>query len=148
MRANNLDPLTGAQVPDPNITNDFKFRQQINAGYASYQASIGVWNWLAGLRAELTRTDAQQLTDNVSNSGRYFRVYPSLHVDRSMSDETTLSFGASARVTRPDPSNLDPYVDHEYTPNLRAGNADLRPQYTQSLRDRLWVRGEGVRPTS
>jgi len=129
---NNLDPVTGAQVPDPNITNDFKFRQQINAGYASYQASIGVWNWLAGLRAELTRTDAQQLTDNVSNSGRYFRVYPSLHVDRSMSDETTLSFGASARVTRPDPSNLNPYVDHEYTPNLRAGNADLRPQYTQS----------------
>jgi outer membrane receptor protein involved in Fe transport len=49
-----------------------------------------------------------------------------------MSDETTLSFGASARVTRPDPGNLNPYVDHEYTPNLRAGNANLRPQYTQS----------------
>jgi outer membrane receptor protein involved in Fe transport len=129
---NNVDPVTGAQVPDPNITNDFKFRQQIDAGYASYQTSIGVWNWLAGLRAELTRTDAQQLTDNVSNSGRYFRFYPSLHVDRSLSDETTLSFGASARVTRPDPSNLNPYVDHEYTPNLRAGNANLRPQYTQS----------------
>ena len=129
---NNLDPVTGAQVPDPNITNDFKFRQQIEAGYASYQASIGVWNWLAGLRAELTRTDAQQLTDNVSNSGRYFRVYPSLHLDRNMSDQTTLSFGASARVTRPDPGSLNPYVDHEYTPNLRAGNADLRPQYTRS----------------
>ena len=140
---NNLDPLTGAQVPDPNITNDFKFRQQINAGYASYQASIGVWNWLAGLRAELTRTDAQQLTDNVSNSGSYFRVYPSLHVDRSMSDETTLSFGASARVTRPDPSNLDPYVDHEYTPNLRAGNADLRPQYTQSYEIAYGFEGGG-----
>jgi outer membrane receptor protein involved in Fe transport len=128
----NVDPATGIQTVDPNVTNDFKFRQQINAGYASYQATSGIWNWLAGLRAELTRTDAQQLTNNVSNSGRYFRIYPSIHVDRSVSDETTLSFGASRRVSRPDPSNLDPYVDHEYTPNLRAGNANLQPQYTQS----------------
>jgi len=127
-----VDPVTGIQTVDPNVTNDFKFRQQINAGYASYQATIGNWNWLVGLRAELTRTDAQQLTNNVSNSGRYFRIYPSIHVDRSLSQETTLSFGASRRVSRPDPSNLDPYVDHEYTPNLRAGNANLQPQYTQS----------------
>jgi len=141
---NNVDPVTGAQVPDPNITNDFKFRQQINAAYASYQTSIGVWDWLAGLRAELTRTDAQQLTDNVSNSGRYFRVYPSLHVDRSVSDQTTLSFGASARVTRPDPGNLNPYVDHEYTPNLRAGNATLRPQYTQSYEIGYGFEGAGL----
>jgi outer membrane receptor protein involved in Fe transport len=141
---NNVDPVTGAQVPDPNITNDFKFRQQINAGYASYQTSIGVWNWLAGVRAELTRTDAQQLTDNISNSGSYFRVYPSLHVDRSVSDETTLSFGTSARVTRPDPGNLNPYVDHEYTPNLRAGNANLRPQYTQSYEIGYGFEGRGL----
>ncbi len=141
---NNVDPVTGAQVPDPNITNDFKFQQQINAGYASSQTSIGVWNWLAGLRTELTRTDAQQLTDNVSNSGSYFRVYPSLHVDRSVSDETTLSFGASARVTRPDPGNLNPYLDHEYTPNLRAGNANLQPQYTQSYEIGYGFEGRGL----
>jgi outer membrane receptor for ferrienterochelin and colicin len=128
----NFDPLTGIQTVDPAVTHDFKFRQQINAGYASYQATIGNWSSLAGLRAELTHTDAQQLTDNVSNSGSYFRIYPSLHVDRILTDETTLSFGASRRVTRPDPGNLDPYVDREYTPNLRAGNANLQPQYTQS----------------
>jgi outer membrane receptor protein involved in Fe transport len=129
---NNVDPLTGAQVIDPNLTNDFKFRQQINAAYASYQTSIGAWTWLGGLRAELTCTDAQQLTDNISNTGSYFKIYPSLHVDRSLSNESTLSFGASRRVTRPDPNNLNPYVDHEYAPNLRAGNPNLRPQYTQS----------------
>jgi outer membrane receptor protein involved in Fe transport len=129
---NNVDPVTGIQVADPNVTNDFKFRQQINAGYASYQTSIGAWSALAGLRAELTHTDAQQLTNNVANSGSYFRIYPSIHVDRSLSDETTLSFGASRRISRPDPGNLDPYVDPEYTPNLRAGNANLQPQYTQS----------------
>ena len=105
---------------------------KISAAYASYQTSIGDWTWLGGLRAELTRTDAQQLTDNPSNAGSYFQVYPSLHVDRSLTDEAKLSIGASRRVARPDPANLNPYIDHEYTPNLRAGNPDLRPQYTQS----------------
>lgn len=140
---NNVDPATGLQVIDPNLTNDFKFRQQINAAYASYQVSTGAWNWLGGLRAELTHTDAQQLTDHVSNTGSYFKIYPSLHMDRSLSDESTLSFGASRRVARPDPDNLNPYVDHEYTPNLRAGNANLRPQYTQSYEFGYGFEGRG-----
>jgi outer membrane receptor for ferrienterochelin and colicin len=40
--------------------------------------------------------------------------------------------GASRRVTRPEFESLNPYVDHEYTPNLQAGNPQLRPQLTQS----------------
>jgi outer membrane receptor protein involved in Fe transport len=140
----NVDPLTGAQTIDPNLTNDFKFRQRINAAYASYQASIGAWTWLGGLRAELTRTEAQQLTDGISTAGSYFEIYPSLHVDRSLSDDSTLSFGASRRVTRPDPSNLNPYVDHEYTPNLQAGNPNLKPQYTQSYELGYGFEGQGL----
>ncbi len=140
---NNVDPLTGAQVPNPALTNDFKFRQQINSAYASYQTSSGAWTALGGLRAELTRTDARQLTNDIAQTGSYFQIYPSLHVDRSVSDEATLSFGASRRVTRPDPATLNPYVDYEYTPNLRAGNPNLRPQYTQSYEVAYGSEGRG-----
>jgi outer membrane receptor protein involved in Fe transport len=140
---NNVDPLTGAQTIDPNLTNDFKFRQQINAAYASYQASTGVWTWLGGLRAEEVHTDAELLTNETSTTGSYFRVYPSLHVDRSLSDQSTLSFGASRRVTRPDPGNLNPYVDYEYTPNLQTGNPNLKPQFTQSYEVGYGYEGRG-----
>jgi outer membrane receptor protein involved in Fe transport len=141
--ANNVDPLSGAQTVDPNLTNDFKFRQQINATYVSYQASAGVWTWLGGLRAEEVHTVAELLTNGFSMTGSYFRLYPSLHVDRSLTDESTLSFGASRRVTRPDPSNLNPYVDHEYTPNLQTGNPNLRPQFTQSYEVGYGYEGRG-----
>jgi outer membrane receptor for ferrienterochelin and colicin len=141
---NTVDPVTGIQTVDPNVTNNFKYRQRINAGYASYQETAGSWNLLAGLRAELTQTDSQELTDNISNNGSYFGIYPSIHVDRILTDETTLSFGASRRVTRPDPSYLDPYVDREYTPNLRAGNADLKPEYTQSYEVGYGFEGHGL----
>jgi outer membrane receptor protein involved in Fe transport len=141
---NTIDPANGLPVADPSLTNDFKFWQQISSGYASYQARAGNWSWLGGLRAELARTDLRQLTDQLSFRGSYFRLYPSLHVDRSLSEEATLSFGASRRVSRPDPSNLNPYVDHEYTPNLRSGNATLRPQYTQSFEVGYGYEGRGL----
>jgi outer membrane receptor protein involved in Fe transport len=129
---NNVDPLTGAQTADALLTDDFKYGQQIEALYGSYQAGHGDWTWLAGLRGELTRTVARQLTQDLESADRYLRLYPSLHVDRSLSDASTLSFAAGRRVTRPDPDNLNPFVDYEYTPNLRAGNPNLRPQDTHS----------------
>ncbi len=139
----NVDPATGSQIIDPGLTNHFKYRERINAAYASYQRVVGAWTWLGGLRAEHARSVAQQLTDNVSTAAGYFRVYPSLHVDRSLSDRSTLSFGASRRVTRPDPGNLNPYVDREYAPNLRAGNAHLKPQFTDSYEVGYGYSGRG-----
>jgi outer membrane receptor protein involved in Fe transport len=129
----NVDPVTGMETIDPALTNQFTFQQRIHAVYVSDQGSIGAWNWLAGVRAEWTTSDALQVTDGSSTTSRYTDVFPSLHVDRSLSDRSTLSFGASRRIARPNPSYLNPYVDHEYPPNLTAGNPDLRPQFTQSF---------------
>jgi outer membrane receptor protein involved in Fe transport len=129
----NVDPVTGMETIDPTLTNQFRFQQRIHAIYLSDQGRVGAWNWLAGLRAEWTITDALQETDNISTASRYADVFPSLHVDRSLSDRSTLSFGASRRIVRPHPIYLNPYVDHEYPPNLTAGNPSLKPQYTQSF---------------
>jgi outer membrane receptor protein involved in Fe transport len=128
-----VDPLTGMETIDPALTNQFKFQQRIHAIYLSDQGSINAWTWLAGIRAEWTSTDALQVTDNTSTASRYADVFPSLHVDRNLSDRSTLSFGASRRIARPNPNYLNPYVDHEYSPNLTAGNPNLRPQFTQSF---------------
>lgn len=38
---------------------------------------------------------------------------------------------------------MNPYVDHEYTPNLQAGNANLRPQFTQSYEVAYGYEGHG-----
>lgn len=139
-----VDPVTGAQTIDPLQTNEFSFQQRIHAAYLSYQASAGAWTFLGGLRAEVTTTDALLITNGISTPARYAQLYPSLHVDRSLSEQSTLSFGASRRVTRPDPGNLNAYIDREYTPNLRTGNPDLRPQYTQSFEVGYAYEGPGA----
>jgi outer membrane receptor protein involved in Fe transport len=129
----NVAPVTGIETIDPTLTNQFRFQQRIHAIYLSYQGSVGTWNWLAGARTEWTTSDALQVTDNLSTTSRYTDVFPSLHIDRTLSDRSTLSFGASRRIVRPNPIYLNPYVDHEYPPNLNAGNPNLRPQFTQSF---------------
>ena len=140
----NVDPVSGMQVINPTLTDDFRFRQQIHALYASYRAGIGRWNWLTGVRGELTHTDGRQLTQGVSTRKRYLQLYPSVHLERALSDLSTLSLAASRRVAYPSPGALNPYVDYEYTPNLRSGNADLMPQYTQSYELGYGYEGSGL----
>jgi outer membrane receptor for ferrienterochelin and colicin len=84
-----------------------------------------------------------QLTNAISTKVNYFEIYPSLHVDRSLAEHSTLSFGGSRRVSRPEPESLNPYVDHEYTPNLNAGNPHLKPQFSQSYEAGYGYEGGG-----
>jgi outer membrane receptor protein involved in Fe transport len=84
------------------------------------------------MRLEDTSTDARVPTDDTVSRDHYLGLFPSLHVERSVLDKGTLSFGASRRVTRPGPQQLDPNIDQEYTLILRAGNLHLLPEYTQS----------------
>ena len=130
--AGDEDPVTEAETVAPASTDDFRYRQQTHAGYASYQASVSEWSFLGGLRLEATTTDAQVPTDDTVSRDHYLGLFPSLHVERSVSDAGVLSFGASRRVSRPDPQQLDPNINQEYSLILRAGNEHLLPEYTQS----------------
>jgi outer membrane receptor protein involved in Fe transport len=127
-----LDPSSGTPQENLLLRNDFIHWRQIGSAYATLQGSVGAWSWLGGGRVEYTRGEGRQLVQSHATATHDLRLYPSLHLERSLTAQSTLSLGASRRVTRPDPDSLNPYVDREYTPTLRAGNPDLRPQYTQS----------------
>ncbi len=132
-RGATVDPVTGDEMINPSLTNDFHDQQTIHSGYGSYQAVTGGFTWLGGLRTEWTQNEALLVTTNTRNEQRYFNVFPSLHMDYALTQHTTLSLGASRRITRPEPEALNPYIDHEYAPNLNSGNPYLKPQITQSF---------------
>lgn len=129
-RGDSIDPVTGALTVDPNTTNQFRYRQRIDALYGSFESPLGPWTLQAGLRAELARVSFLLLTGDIPGGRRDFAVYPSLHLDRSLGDADKLSLGIGRRVTRPDPEALNPFADHQDTHNLRAGNPNLVPQDT------------------
>jgi len=128
-----LDPLSRQPTVDPTLTNQFRYGRREQAAYASYQAASGHWSLLGGLRLERTLIDTLQVGSNIAGRARYLRVYPSLHLERSVSDATTLSLGLTRRVAWPDASALNPFIDHQDTANLRAGNPSLPPQDTRAF---------------
>jgi outer membrane receptor for ferrienterochelin and colicin len=144
-RGDTLDPVSGAPVPNPLITNDFRYHQKIHAAYATYDDHFGKWSLQGGLRLEQADTDALQLNGALASAHSYFRAYPSLHLERELSEQAHLSFSASRRVTRPDPESLNPFIDSQDVHNLRAGNADLLPQDTWSYEAGYGFDSKGLR---
>jgi outer membrane receptor for ferrienterochelin and colicin len=129
----NVDALSGLPIINPDLSNQFRYRQTIQAAYASLEQTLGLWTVATGLRAEHTVSQGDQLTTGRTDRRRYGGLYPSLHLERSLDNDAALSFGASRRLTRPDQEDLNPLIDHQDIHNLRTGNPNLLPQETAIL---------------
>lgn len=127
------DVITGVVTPDSGAANDFRYDQWIHAGYGSFQTTLGDYGVLAGFRIEQTELDTRQAQASVRNATDDVRLYPSLHAEREIGDEGKLSASFSERTTRPDPEDLNPFVDRRDPNNLRAGNPALKARRTQSF---------------
>jgi outer membrane receptor protein involved in Fe transport len=125
-----VDPVTGQPVIDPDVTYDYRYRQQVHAAYAQYQALWGSLTAQAGLRLEASHASWLLITGNIPGRRSDLGLYPSLHLDRTLGRDGKLSLSISRRINRPDPETLNPFIDHQDTHNLRAGNPDLKPQDT------------------
>lgn len=104
----------------------------MHALYLQGSRETADWSLQAGLRAELTHAHWRLITGDVPGARRDVAVYPSLQAQRRLGEADKLTFGASRRVTRPDPEALNPFSDHQDVYNLRAGNPALKPQDTWS----------------
>jgi len=131
-RALTFDPATDVETPAPGLTNNFTYGQTVHAGYATLDAALG--KRLAavfGLRVEATTTDVVLAASRFPD--RYLRVYPTLHLERTLSDAASLQLSYSHRIVRPQPYDLDPYPLFNNPLNLRSGNPFLKPQETDAV---------------
>ena len=144
-----VDPATGVAAVNPFITNHFRYRQQLSVAYASYLAPLnlavlGAWTLQAGLRAEQADVSFHlRESPDITRHG-YFRLYPSLHLERALNDDDHINLSASRRVSRPEPEHLNPFTDNQDVLNLRAGNPDLRPQDTNAFEGAFTHAGKGI----
>jgi outer membrane receptor protein involved in Fe transport len=121
-----------ASIPDPTLTNLFKFRQQLSAAYVTYERPLGDVTVLAGLRLEDARLDLNQATVGQKAENDYFRAYPSLHLSWKLTDTQQLTASYSHRVQRPQPDEFNAFRFLLDPVSYRAGNTTLKPQQTHS----------------
>ena len=126
-------------------SNDFRYKENINALYVNYNRAFKGFTVQAGLRMENTnlegrtsgfRWDGQSGEFDVYDTTfkrHYTNLFPSAGITFNKNPMNQWSITVTRRIDRPAYQNLNPFefkLD-EYT--YQKGNTDLRPQYTTSI---------------
>lgn len=128
---------------DKDNSNHFRYREQVNAAYASYAKTVKAFTIQAGLRAEQTNVrgtlssfenpDAAGKTETQGFSKNYIDVFPSAALSMTQGPKHRLALSYSRRIDRPVYQDLNPfeYRINEYT--YHKGSTGLQPQYTNTV---------------
>ena len=112
------------------LTNSFDFKQKIYAGYLSLRFRLKDWSLRAGSRGELTSLSFKQENATEIDFNPYISLFPSLALTRTFNKKYRVSLNYSRRVTRPRYNVLNPIIDDSDPQNIKFGNINLKPSYT------------------
>jgi len=128
----NFDPNTNELVNNSARSNNFDYKEQIHAIYGIYSGATGNLKYQAGLRGEYASTDSKLLNNNLAFNNTYRSLYPSAYLAYDFTPLQELKINYSRRVDRPNPWQINPFINYSDSLNLSSGNPDLQPQYTNS----------------
>jgi iron complex outermembrane receptor protein len=125
-------------------SNDFVYKENVNAGYVNYNRQFKGFMIQAGLRVEHTHATGRSTGNKYNSAGEYVdydstftrdytNVFPSAAITLNKKPTSTFNFTYSRRIDRPNYQDLNPFefkLD-EYT--FQKGNTRLNPQYTNSF---------------
>ncbi|RYU78054.1 outer membrane beta-barrel protein [Hymenobacter persicinus] len=109
-------------------SNHYRYRDYVQAGYATYQNEKGKFSYQAGLRIEQTSTRGILLNTSQEFSRDYFNFFPSVTLAQNLPADQRLQLSYSRRINRPDISVLLPFANYSDPRNYRVGNVRLRPE--------------------
>jgi outer membrane receptor protein involved in Fe transport len=128
----NNDPATNNWILNTNQSNTFNYKEQIHAGFLIYTGSVGDLKYQAGVRAENTIADGKTDRTNVKVEKNYIDWFPSLYLTYSMNMIHEFKANYSRRVDRPNPRQVNPFVDNTDSLNVVFGNPNIDPQFTDA----------------
>jgi len=128
------DPVSETWIPLQAFANSYNFNDDVYAAYASISHEMPKWGYQVGLRAE-----SSQYTGNLPDADTSFTndfplsLFPSAFITRKLNEEDVIQLSYSRRVNRPNFFQLMPFTDISDPLNLRRGNPNLLPEFTNSF---------------
>ena len=120
-------------VTNPDLTNNFEFDQKVFGLYGTIAFDGEHWGAKAGLRIENTDLKTLLTNTNEKNSKKYTDFFPSAHLSYKINEIVSLQGGYSRRIFRPRLWDLNPFFNIRNDFNIRTGNPNLLPEYTDSF---------------
>ena len=126
------DLVDESYIINENLTNNFDWKQNVLGLYVTTAYEKDKFGVKLGLRVEQTDLKTLLTTTNERNAQNYTNVFPSFHSSYKISDNTSIQAGYSRRIFRPRLWDLNPFFNIRNNFNIRAGNPNLQPEFTDS----------------
>ena len=114
------------------LSNDFNYEENINAAYAIIGNKNGKFSYQFGLRAEHSDVLTELLQTNEINDRSYFNLFPSGFLNYELPNKHSIQLSYSKRLRRPGFRDLNPFFSFSDSRNIRRGNPNLDPEFTDS----------------
>jgi hypothetical protein len=122
-----FDLASGIPVNDPNQTNRFLYRENVQALYVSGSATLGKWEIQLGLRGENTQFTGNSVTKDTVFKKSYFELFPTAYITYNHNDKNILFAEYGRRISRPNFDHLNPFRSYSSPYYSFEGNPELRP---------------------
>lgn len=119
-----------AETPIMDLSNQYRYDEQIYAGYVNLSRRWEKLEAQFGLRAEQTIAKGELLNTTTQFPNDYFNVFPSGALTYQLKNAQKLQASFSRRITRPRIRELNPAVFLSSPLQRRQGNPNLQPAFT------------------
>ncbi|HRE50002.1 MAG TPA: outer membrane beta-barrel family protein [Flavitalea sp.] len=121
-------------IPQTALDNEFAYTDYVFAAYGIFSQKVGEgFSYQAGLRAESSKYDGEQLGKERYANSFPISLFPSIFLNKSIGDRQDIQLNYSRKINRPNFFQLMPNTDFSDTLNLQTGNPALTPEFTHSL---------------
>lgn len=128
-----FDNGSNTYIPNLELTNAFTYDEQVHAAYGILARQFGDVGVQAGVRVEQALTDFTLENTDETFENDYFSVFPSAFATYAIAEGRTIKASYSRRINRPHTRMLNPFASYEDPLNLRVGNPELKPEYTDAF---------------
>jgi iron complex outermembrane recepter protein len=129
--------IGNAKVVDYDKTNQFVYKENVNAAYLNMNKQIKKWGIQAGLRLENTNYSGNQFGNpqrqDSSFKKSYTGLFPTLYLSYNASEKNQFGFSFGRRINRPDYEDLNPFMFFLDKYTYGSGNPFLKPSYAHTF---------------
>jgi outer membrane receptor protein involved in Fe transport len=137
---NSFSLQNGSETKLP-LSNNYIYKEVVHAAYLTYTGKMGSIGYQAGFRAEFSKFTGE-LVDSARSFGYEYpdklanlwnALFPSLYLSKKIGESVEIQLNYSKRIRRPRFWNLNPFVDINDPLNIRRGNPELKPEFSNSF---------------
>ena len=131
---NFVQTTPGQYLLIPGLSNDYKFNDELYAGYLTFSHQRKKLSYQLGLK-----TKSSSYTGNLVSKNQKFKteyplsLFPSAFATYKLNDKEDMQLNYSRKINRPNFFQLIPFIDYSDSLNLSVGNPGLIPEFTNLL---------------